>query len=93
MDLHKFVESLNTVERAKLFHILKNQSQRITILDWLEANRDLPNRASNPLKFYTNHPDAKIWMDELTVNDLKNLRNLGEVGISLIITRYPLIKQ
>ena len=93
MDLHKFVESLNSVEKAKLLHILKNSNRRLTIQEWVDANSDLPIKTLNPLRFmlkYKRGGDA-IYMDELTTTHLKSLRNLGQVGIDSIVKRYPMI--
>ena len=93
MDLHKFVESLNSVEKAKLLHILKNSNRRLTIQEWVDANSDLPINTLNPLRFmlkYKSGGDA-IYMDELTITHLKSLRNLGQVGIDSIVKRYPMI--
>ncbi len=93
MDLHKFVESLNSVEKAKLLHILKNSNRRLTIQEWVDANLDLPIKTLNPLRFmlkYKRVGDA-TYMDELTITHLKSLRNLGQVGIDSIVKRYPMI--
>jgi hypothetical protein len=92
MDLHKFVESLTSVEKAKLMHILRNSNKRLTIQEWLDVNSDLPARTLNPLRFmlkYKRGGDA-IYMDELTKNKLKSLRNLGQISIDLIVERYPM---
>lgn len=92
MDLHKFVESLNSIERAKLMHILRNSNNRLTIQEWIDANSDLPNKTLNPLRFmlkYGRGGDV-TYMDELTKSHLKSLQNLGQVSIDLITERYPM---
>lgn len=92
MDLNKFVESLNSIEKAKLMQILRNSNKRLTIQDWVDANSDLPNKTLNPLRYmlkYKRGGDA-IYMDELTISHLKSLRNLGQVSIDLITERYPM---
>ena len=92
MDLRKFAESLTSVEKAKLMHILRNSNQRLTIQEWIDANSDLPNKTLNPLRYmllYTRGGDV-IYMDELTKAHLKSLRNLGQVSIDLITERYPM---
>ena len=86
MDLHKFVESLNHVEKQTLKNILDNQNHRVTVIEWLDANDDLPKRATNPLRFYL----RDNFMDELTINQLKKVRNLGINGLNAIIERYPM---
>jgi hypothetical protein len=86
MDLHKFVESLNHVEKQTLKNILENEDHRISVIEWLDANDDLPKRATNPLRFYL----RDSFMDELTINQLKKLRNLGINGLNAIIERYPM---
>jgi hypothetical protein len=94
MDLHKFVASLDAAERAKLLCILEKQDARITVEDWIELNSDLPNKTLNPLRYMVKYGrgSTKLYMDELTVSDLKSLRNLGAIGIELIVARYPSIK-
>jgi len=92
MDLNKFVESLTSVERARLMHILRNSDRRLTIQEWLDANSDLPTKTLNPIRFmlkYKRGGDA-IYMDELTVSKLKSLQNLGQISIDLITKRYPM---
>lgn len=92
MNLHKFVESLTSVERAKLMHILRNSNRRLTIQDWLDANSDLPTKALNPIRYmlkYKRGGDA-VYMDELTLAKLKSLQNLGQISIDLITDRYPM---
>ena len=86
MDLHKFVESLNHVEKQTLKNILENQTHRVSVIEWLDANDDLPRRATNPLRFYL----RDNFMDELTISHLKRLRNLGEHGLNAILERYPM---
>lgn len=92
MDLRKFVESLTSVEKAKLMHILRNSNKRLTIQEWIDANSDLPNKTLNPLRYmllYKRGGDA-IYMDELTRERLKSLQNLGKIGIDSIVERYPM---
>lgn len=86
MDLHKFVESLTHVEKQTLKNILDNENKRLSVIEWLNANDDLPKRATNPLRFYL----CDSFMDELTVSHLKRLRNLGEYGLNAILERYPM---
>ena len=92
MDLQKFAESLTLVEKARLMHILRNSNKRLTIQEWIDTNSDLPNKTLNPLRYMLkyNRGGDVVYMDELTVAYLKNLRNLGQVSIDLITERYPM---
>ena len=81
MDIFKFLQSLNSAEKAELLTALKHDmdgKEAETMYQWVHKNKDkmsvrLFNALDKNMKYFESEP-----VSELEWDDLKRIRNFGK---------------